>query len=343
VTALFELAKVSCDAVNSLTSCRAVPSVFLSSTCYDLIDLRAELGSHLRSVGLQVVRSDAQDFAIEQDRNSIETCLVRVRESDYFVCILSQRYGPSLASVGYDDVSATHLEYREARASGKPVMFFVRDRLMGDYSLSRKMPGDPAFQPVFASAKDAGRLFAFIEEHEKLKKGSSVSNWVFPFASVVDLKEALSLQLALPIGEGRLRRLLEEQRLPVFYPRPGEGSSSGSTVTWKIRIQNVGAQAALDVRVSFYDMTNWKEIGSIMPGGEIEASFSLSFPLTKKTGAKTPIVFAIEFKTMYGDQLEALFYTEIRGKHIGGFRRHTINLVSTNTFTLRAGAERDVP
>src|SRR5262245_34129829 len=105
--------------------------VFVSSTCYDLIDLRAELLEDLRDLGVEPYLSDLKesDFETPGDHvgNSIETCLVNLRACDVVVFVLSQRYGPFLKR-GYGDLSATHVEYREARNHKKRILFYIRDR-----------------------------------------------------------------------------------------------------------------------------------------------------------------------------------------------------------------------
>src|SRR5258708_13359918 len=89
--------------------------VFISSTCHDLIDLRAELESFFQKAGIVPVLSDSltSEFLVMQDRNSIETCLANIRQCDSFLVILSNRYGPSLLKAGYNDISPTPLDYRE--------------------------------------------------------------------------------------------------------------------------------------------------------------------------------------------------------------------------------------
>jgi hypothetical protein len=105
--------------------------IFISSTCYDLLDLRAEVHTHLAEMGLTPVLSDrpSSDFVVDPRVDSIETCLANVRACDVFVCIVSQRYGTSLKNAGdaYPDLSATHLEWHEARKAGKPIYFYWRD------------------------------------------------------------------------------------------------------------------------------------------------------------------------------------------------------------------------
>jgi hypothetical protein len=117
----------------------AAMKVFLSSTCYDLLDVRAEVVSYLSENGIRVMASDDKlsDFHVTTDQNSIETCLANVRSCDHFVIILDQRYGPILSDFGHN-VSATHLEYQEALKEGKQVHLFARDRLVADYSIWKK-------------------------------------------------------------------------------------------------------------------------------------------------------------------------------------------------------------
>ncbi len=73
--------------------------VFVSSTCHDLIDVRAELAQVLIEMGVQHVMSDMPILNIvfaELTVNSIATCLANVQSSDIVLVVLSQRYGPSL-------------------------------------------------------------------------------------------------------------------------------------------------------------------------------------------------------------------------------------------------------
>lgn len=117
--------------------------VFISSTVFDLIDVRAELGELCRSVGIIPVLSDDKlsDFRVQPDENSIQTCLTNVESCDEFVLILNRRYGPRLGKFGFDDISATDLEYRKAVDRKIPIHFYVRDRLDADYSIWKKTAG----------------------------------------------------------------------------------------------------------------------------------------------------------------------------------------------------------
>src|ERR1700678_3077653 len=90
--------------------------VFIGSTVFDLLDIRGELADFLRSIDIVPILSDDKlsDFVVQHDTNSIETCLVNVDSADEIILVLDERYGPRLGAYGFDDVSATHLEYRRA-------------------------------------------------------------------------------------------------------------------------------------------------------------------------------------------------------------------------------------
>src|SRR5262245_46819488 len=133
--------------------------VFVSSTCYDLIDLRAELHEDLQDLGIDSLFSDIKesDFHTPGDAigNSIETCLANLRSSDVVVVVLSQRYGPSLGE-RYNNVSATHLEYREAQKHKKRILFYVRDRLVADLTTWKKNGRSKDYKPTWpGSPEDA--------------------------------------------------------------------------------------------------------------------------------------------------------------------------------------------
>jgi hypothetical protein len=90
--------------------------VFLCSTCYDLIDLREELATHLESCKCIVYRSDdpRSAFRVDPTDDSIESCLRNVERANVVVCIIDRRYGGVLKNGEYAGMSATHVEVRHA-------------------------------------------------------------------------------------------------------------------------------------------------------------------------------------------------------------------------------------
>ena len=254
--------------------------IFVSSTIYDLIDVRAELESLLRGMGISPVLSDSatSDFSPCPEKNSIETCLVNLRASDCLVVILSRRYGPSLQKAGFDNVSATHLEYREARSHGMPIRFYVRDRLESDYRIWRRNQGSVELTWV-EDPKDY-RLFDLMQEHEHLVAKKPGTNWYMPFRHSVELKSLLRRDMALPAAKASLERAIRENHMPIFdcqlnvkanTPTPGMSYASHA-------FRNVGTVPAYNVSLDWSDKKESEPTPVIAPGSELVQNSFIEYP-----------------------------------------------------------------
>lgn len=189
--------------------------IFVSSTCYDLLDVRAEVGDYLRELELNPVLSDEPgEFVVSGMVDSIEECLANVASSEQFVLLLDRRYGPSLEKAGYPDKSATHLEYDRAVAENIPRHVFVRDRTVSDYEVWKKDGRPEDFSARWILDKDV-RLLQFIDEHVTLFAGKG-ANWYTAFKNVVDLKRMLRQRFGARSARHRLVQLAESGALPMF-------------------------------------------------------------------------------------------------------------------------------
>ncbi len=190
--------------------------VFVSSTVFDLIDVRAELAQQLRELGIDAVLSDDKlsEFRVAPDSSSIETCLANVASCDEFLIVLDRRYGPRLGPSGFENVSATHLEYRHAVKCAKPIRFFVRDRLEADHVVWKRNKKNPDLKLPWVSEGNIG-LFDLMEEHKKLEAGSR-SNWCYTFNSSVDLKAAVAKGFESRLLPERLVDAIESNQFPII-------------------------------------------------------------------------------------------------------------------------------
>lgn len=280
--------------------------VFISSTCYDLVDLRAELEAHLRDLGLVPLMSDrpTSEFAVAPNKDSIETCLVNVRDCDVFVCIVSQRYGPSLEKSGYPDISATHLEWQTARDAKKPIYFYVRDRTEAEYALWKKNQGADL---KFGWVKDPKeyRVFELLDEHRSLVAGAAASNWIWPFRDSVDLKQRLTSDLGGVSKRALLARLLENGVLPHLAVTWGgiTGGGKSTNVTMGIRVQCFGAPA-INAKVVGTDPE--RNLQTITQG--TENTFKWTFRTTEED--VLDLDFFIQYDTDRGHRIEDKFRLE---------------------------------
>ncbi|WP_321416215.1 DUF4062 domain-containing protein [uncultured Desulfobacter sp.] len=164
------------------------PSVFISSTCYDLKQVRADLYDFIDSLGLEPILSEFDTFPVNPNEDTIQNCLNVVRDkADIFVLIVGGRYGSTIDT----GISVTNLEYIEACTKGAPKYVFIMNNVLNLLKIWKDNPkGD------FSSAVDTPKLFDFIYD---LKNNSNV--WVLPFDTAQDIKRTLKIQLGYLFSE----------------------------------------------------------------------------------------------------------------------------------------------
>ena len=274
--------------------------VFVSSTVYDLLDTRAELELLLRELGISPVMSDEKlsDFNLSFDANSIETCLLNVESSDAVIVVLDQRYGPALGSYGFDNVSATHLEYRRAKQHSKPIYFYVRDRLEADYNIRQKNKGADDIKFSWVSPKDLG-LFDFLKEHRALNADNHQNNWLSIFTSVVDLKASIRRHFEPVIKPQVLLKAIQDNRFPLFTRdlhadvTPFAGVRS---IQCRMVLKNVGLAPAFELKTHWDFEDNKPETTDLVaPNQEFRSVLIVNAAL-----GDVGILFTVEYRSTIG-------------------------------------------
>lgn len=160
------------------------PSIFVSSTCYDLSQVRLDLKRFIEALGYDAVISESSTFPINPQTSTIENCLDAVRtRADILVLIVGARYGTVMID---RDRSITNLEYLEAKAKGIPIYVFISQQILHALPIWRANPnGD------YAKVVDSPRLFEFADYLQ-----TESGRWVFGFNEVNDIEEKLRSQLA---------------------------------------------------------------------------------------------------------------------------------------------------
>ena len=160
------------------------PNVFLSSTMYDLSELRAQLRHFVEGLGWGAVMSEHASFPIDANRTTVENSRRNVRENaDVFVMVVGARYG----SVDDEsDRSVTNLEFIEARTSGVPVYVFVSKDVLAQLRVWKANP-----DADYSGVVDTPRVFEFIDS---FRRGGEI--WTFEFATAEDILNTLRNQVA---------------------------------------------------------------------------------------------------------------------------------------------------
>ena len=160
------------------------PNVFVSSTMYDLSELRAQLRQFVEGLGWRAVMSEHNSFPIDPDQTTVENSRRNVRENaDIFVIVVGARYG----SIDVEaDKSVTNLEFVEARAHGVPAYVFVSKDVLAQSRVWKTNP-----EADYSSVVDTPRIFEFIDS---FREGGEA--WTFEFATAEDIVNTLRQQFA---------------------------------------------------------------------------------------------------------------------------------------------------
>jgi hypothetical protein len=162
------------------------PRVFVSSTYYDLRQVRKDLGGFLASVGCTPVLSETSTFPVMPGRGTVDNCISNVDNSDILVLIVGGRYGTMVDS----NKAVTNLEYDTAKMRGIPIYTFVEKSVMAILPVWRKnKDGD------YKEVCDSPKPFEFVD---RLVKPDA---WVFQFASAEDIIEVLRTQFGFLFRE----------------------------------------------------------------------------------------------------------------------------------------------
>ena len=178
--------------------------VFISSTDYNLVDLRCELQYYLSELGCRPFLSSAEGFHDHSPRlQPWESCLPVVESCFLVVLVIDSRYGQKLEwknaeeFIGQRLVSPTHGEYLYAHSRHKRILVFVREGLMQHYETYRNIikvsKNDDERESLLKAVPDRVDVdvLRFIEE----VKTTRPIPWITTFKSVLDVKRELKLKL----------------------------------------------------------------------------------------------------------------------------------------------------
>lgn len=171
-----------------------VPAAFISSTCYDLKQVRTDLKDFFNNqVGLEPILSEQSSFPTTPGSNTIDTCIRAVQErADIFILIVGKRYG----YITDQNKSITNLEYLHARSKGIPIYIFVEKLIKANLPIWKANP-KADFSPIV----DSPKLFEFVETLYSQNGG-----WVYEFEIVQEIITTLKIQLAYLFNDSLLLR-----------------------------------------------------------------------------------------------------------------------------------------
>lgn len=167
----------------------AKPRIFISSTFYDLKQVRIELDKFIESLGYEPVRNEEGDIPYGKDESLEDYCYKEIENVDILISILGGRYGSNAAADGTNEYSISQKELITAIKRGKQVFIFIEKDVLTEYE-TYKMNKDN--QNVNYRFVDNTNIYRFIDEINALHSNNNIKG----FETSDDIKRYLREQLA---------------------------------------------------------------------------------------------------------------------------------------------------
>jgi hypothetical protein len=176
--------------------------VFVSSTCYDLSQIREDLHRCIIELGHEPYLSEYPSFPVIPNLSTIENCKRNVRENtDIFILIIGGRYG---SLVENSSKSITNSEYDCAKQYGIDSFIFVNDQVDSILPLWEKNPNAD-----FSSYVDSSEVFRFI------KGIRNEQNWIYTFNKASEIINIIKKQFSV-----FLKYLIDKKKSDKLDPIP---------------------------------------------------------------------------------------------------------------------------
>lgn len=174
----------------------SAPRVFISSTFYDLKQVRNIIGDFVRNIGYEPVMHERSDVAYTQNVPLEKDCYTELSSCDIVVCIVGNHFGSkSLAN----DFSITMNEIRHAIKTQKKVYVFVANNVYIENETYIKNRESGNFQSAYT---DDLKIHEFLAD----LRAKVTNHVILPFDTIDQIVETLKKQFA-----GLLQALLQKE------------------------------------------------------------------------------------------------------------------------------------
>jgi Domain of unknown function (DUF4062) len=185
----------------------AAPTVFVSSTFYDLRHVRESMKRFIESLGYVAVLSEDGAVFYDPQKTAAESCLAEIPNTQMFVLVIGGRYGMLMPERG--DLSVTNQEYEAAVANSIPTFALVEQGTYSDYQLYKANVSQPEILSCISFPNaDSVKIFEFIDRIQS----RPLNNALVPFADYRELEVYLRAQWA-GLMHSHLTRAAEQRQV----------------------------------------------------------------------------------------------------------------------------------
>lgn len=198
----------------------AIPRIFVSSTCYDLQEIRFQLRNFISDFGYDAVMSEFDDIFYGYDKHVQDSCLDEISKCQLFVLVIGNNYGSfyhqERQEVKTPD-SVTLREFKKALETKIPKHIFVNKYVDYDYKNYKRaldkatlkhfqnnnIPDEKTAEVKIQIKKEFDKSFHFSYDSYKyvfyfleIVYDQKENNAINTFETFVDVKDSLRKQWA---------------------------------------------------------------------------------------------------------------------------------------------------
>jgi hypothetical protein len=168
----------------------ATPTVFVSSTFYDLRYIRESLKRFIEELGYTPVLSEDGAVFYDPTTSAADSCISEIPNVQLFVLIVGGRYGSTMPN---SEQSVTNAEYQAAIRGKIPVFALVEQGTYNDFQLYRhNLDKSEVLDSINFPNADSTKIFGFIRQVQN----AAVNNALYSFRTYNDIESYLRGQWA---------------------------------------------------------------------------------------------------------------------------------------------------
>lgn len=172
----------------------AIPKIFISSTCFDLLEVREQLKRFVKSFGFDPILSEYGDVFFHPDLNTQDACVNEVSNCQLFILIIGGRFG---GNYNFDkDKSITNAEYEAAKKANIPIFTYIKNGVLSNHHIYRENKKEKFVNsinfPAIEKQENAENIFKFVDEVRR----SPTNNAFEGFDNFNDIESHLRKQWA---------------------------------------------------------------------------------------------------------------------------------------------------
>lgn len=172
------------------------PRIFISSTFFDLRQIRSDLDTFIENLGYDPIRNEEGDIPYDKEDALEEYCYKEIKSIDILISIIGGRFGSESRK---NNSSISQMELKTALKENKQVYIFIEKNVLSEYETYLLNKSNDSLQYRYVDDK---RVYSFIEEIKSLNANNNIKG----FETASEITKYLKDQFA-----GLFQRFLEEQ------------------------------------------------------------------------------------------------------------------------------------